>query len=199
MFVVANCTVRDNACNGITATANGPAFHHNTCVRNTVGITIHRTSTVINNTCHANTSHGIAWTNSGVWSEGTEIRNNLLTSNGGYGLLDGGTPNPLRDGNGYWNNTSGTRSTTAPTGAYNVSPYVHAWDAIFTGDPYTNAATDDYTLNNTAGAGAACKGVNRGWVAGKSPLYRQDIGAHQTMSSSSSSGVGSIFDPGVFG
>lgn len=78
------------------------------------------------------------------------VINNVITNNSGYGINVGTTWESLYhilvDHNAFLNNTSGLRN--------NVS--AGANDVTLTADPYTSRATDDFTLNNTAGGGAAC-------------------------------------------
>lgn len=95
------------------------------------------------------------------------IMYNLITNHSGagdIGLQSAGTTSGdvvfLVDGNFYWNNTT-HKSGTFMDGDNDVT---------LTADPYTDSANDDYSLNNTAGGGAACRG------AGPNNL---DIGYHQ--------------------
>lgn len=77
------------------------------------------------------------------------IINSLFTNNGGYGLnAASGADNYIEqaDYNAYYNNTSGARN--------NLS--AGANDVTLSTDPYTNASSDDYTLNSTSGGGADC-------------------------------------------
>lgn len=53
-----------------------------------------------------------------------------------------------------------------------------------TGDPFTNAASEDFTLNNTAGAGAACRAASDLWGG------YLDIGAVQHQDSGGGGGTG---------
>jgi hypothetical protein len=83
------------------------------------------------------------------------VCNNLITSNGGYGINAQTTwhEQGIFDYNAYYNNTSGLRNnlTAGPN------------DVTLTADPYTSESTDDYTLNATAGGGAACKDAGYGY------------------------------------
>lgn len=79
---------------------------------------------------------------------GFYIVNNLITDNGGWGIDLSTTQIAVRGNNVDWNafrnNTSGT-ITGKDAGANDIT---------LTADPYTDAANDDYSLNNTAGGGA---------------------------------------------
>jgi hypothetical protein len=81
----------------------------------------------------------------------------------------------LGDGNGYWNNTTGTReygsdgtygsTPTAVTNPINaVGAYGNNLDVVVTSvagsnNPFTNDAGNDFTLNSTTGAGALLRGA----------------------------------------
>ena len=78
------------------------------------------------------------------------IYNCLMVGNGGYGINTdtAGSGIPDRgyvDLNAFYNNTSGNYSETVLAGANDIT---------LTADPFTDAANDDYSLNNTAGGGA---------------------------------------------
>jgi len=94
------------------------------------------------------------------------MENMILVNNGGYGFKSATAGTPAlshQDGNAFYNNTSGARlnmdDTTGVNGVTGVT-YTRT-DITLTGDPFTNAAAGDFTLNNTAGAGAACRSVGR--------------------------------------
>ena len=82
-----------------------------------------------------------------------QIYNCLMVGNGGYAINTDteGSGIPDRgylDYNAFYNNTSGNFNETALSGAN---------DIILTVDPFTSASTRDYSLNNTAGGGAALR------------------------------------------
>lgn len=53
-------------------------------------------------------------------------------------------------------------------------------DITLSGDPFTSAGTGDYSLNNTAGAGASCRGAGYPQTfAGGTTTSRMDLGAAQ--------------------
>lgn len=129
---------------------------------------------VMNNTLEGNQGDGIrigTGNNGACWS--AEIFDNLCTNNVGYGLnapsgadrFFGVRP----DFNAFYNNTAGARN--------NVSAGDH--DVTLTADPYTNAAGADYTLNTTAGGGAACRGAGILLPGTATVGSRFDIGALQ--------------------
>lgn len=96
-----------------------------------------------------------------------EVHGNLLTNNGRYGLnVSGSGSSRAFDGNAYRNNSSGQISAYA-TGILALGAWTNARDVTLTADPYTNVTVSggvltnaDYSLNNTAGGGAACRAVS---------------------------------------
>ena len=84
--------------------------------------------------------------------------NNIVSNNIGYGVnfLSGTNPSSLTtyaDFNAFWQNTSGHRN--------NIS--AGANDVTLTADPFVDAAAGDFTLNSTAGGGAACEDAGLGY------------------------------------
>jgi hypothetical protein len=155
---------------------------------------------VRNNTVHNNGRHGI--NNTGGIPTAWVVLNNILTSNGGYGLVGGPTTalpaDPAYDGNAYYNNTSGARNNLdSTTGIYGVAAYTNTHDVTLTGSPYvggTTGSTANFGLNNTVGAGAACRavGVPAAWPGNSGTTGFLDMGAVQHQDSGGSSGpVGS--------
>ena len=90
------------------------------------------------------------------------------------------------DGNAYWNNTTGARnngdSTAAPN---NVNAYTNVYDKILSGTPYNSGV---FTLNNTAGAGADCRGTAVPTTIG-GDATSCDMGAIQATASGSAGGL----------
>lgn len=85
----------------------------------------------------------------------TAILNNTITNNTGSGINLSGTASAnalgyryLINYNAYYNN--GSNYTGVQPGAN---------DVLLTASPYNNPSAGDYTLNNTAGGGAACQGA----------------------------------------
>jgi hypothetical protein len=103
------------------------------------------------------------------------IANNIFDSNGAYGV----------------NFTSGGSSTFVPAGMANnayrgngTAARVNCGEepgaVTLTADPFTNAASDDYSLNAVAGGGAACRAAGvPGAIAGGLTTGYADIGAVQ--------------------
>ena len=100
------------------------------------------------------------------------IRNCIFVNNGGFGVKTLGqlALDYLADYNAFYNNTSGARSG-AVAGAHDVT---------LTGGPFVNAASGNFALNTTAGAGAACRAVGYpGVLPGGLTTGYLDIGAAQ--------------------
>lgn len=80
-----------------------------------------------------------------------EIANCILTQNAAYDL-NLITNSPARDNISFHHNAFYTTGTAA-----RLNAIASEGDITLTGSPFTNAAANDYTLNNTAGAGADCR------------------------------------------
>lgn len=171
------CYIHDNLTNGIQApTLVNSAY---TITRNVVskngaagilgtaaGLSMLQ---VVGNTIYNNTTDGIKTTT--TLTDGVFIQNNIVTNNGGYGInLGAAGMNNYIDYNAFLTNTSGPYN--------NCSAGSH--DVALSGAPYTNAAGGDFTLNNTAGAGAACRAAGSpGTIKGATGTGYIDIGAFQ--------------------
>ena len=110
------------------------------------------------------------------------VSNNILVNNAAYGIscatagmLDG-TQAVVRC-NAFYNNTSGARQNFA-TGE---------GDVTLSGVPFTNAGSADFSLDNTASEGAACRSVawpsSVGAVGATAGTNYQDIGPLQAQAS----------------
>lgn len=161
------CYIHGNTGNGITANMNGGTdFAGEVIIDRTVlynnggkgavcqgGTTVGAMFVPIITHCAfvSNTSDGL---NSTLMSSGSGItvRNCIFDSNGGWGFNPRSSQwGPLSIfANAYFNNTSGTVSNSA---------FVGIGDVTLTGSPFNNPSGDDFALNSTAGAGAACKGA----------------------------------------
>jgi hypothetical protein len=132
-----------------------------------VAVNATNNNTVIkNNACRGNTGAGILW--SGTWTNTNHVLaciNNICTNNLRYGLEIADGTSDLEgtcwiDFNAYHNNTSGaTLNLPAGQGANDVT---------LSGDPFTDAAGGDWSLDNVAGEGAAC-GPDQGPDPGGGP------------------------------
>jgi hypothetical protein len=90
--------------------------------------------------------------------------------------------------NAFYSNTSGPRNN------YTAGPN----DVTLTGDPFTNAAAGDFSLNNTAGAGAACRAAGfPGVFPGGLTTGYLDIGAVQHQDAGGGGGRSHILSGGA--
>lgn len=106
------------------------------------------------------------------------LDSNIFDSNGAFGVTLVQTPVALFNrNNAYRNNTSGNRSNL-PVGQ---------GDIVLTGSPFTNPATGDFSLNNTAGSGAACRAAGFPGVLAVGGTGYIDIGPLQHQDSGGSS------------
>lgn len=197
---VTDCNIHDNACPGMLIQSGTVIMFCK--ITNNTGASSDgiqnggQQSTIRNNTIYGNGRHGINHSNSTNFYFCTFVRDNLLVSNGGYGQKgpgSGGSPaGPWWDGNAYYNNTSGTRNqlddtTTNPING--ASPYTNTLDVILTASPFTDAAGGDFSLNNTAGGGAAVRGTaTPGAMPGVSQVGYMDFGALQAQASAAGGG-----------
>lgn len=158
-MVIDHCLIYDNTNDGLVAEMDASPL------------------TVKNSTFHGNGGDGISVVAGLAVSlqAGFILLNNIFDSNLGYGV--GGLVNTdnimlENDYNAYRNNSSGPRN--------NLSAGPN--DVTLTADPFTDQASGDFTLNNTAGGGAACR------AAGYPDFL--DIGAEQHEDAGGGSGGG---------
>jgi len=127
------------------------------------------------------------------------ILNNIFSTNGGYGLnysAGNGFAATLHwDGNAYYNNTSGTINNLSDVSSNpidGVAPYFMSRNVICSGDPFVSASTNNFQLNNTASAGAACRatGITNTFpgMTGSNSVGYKDMGAVQHQDPASTSG-----------
>lgn len=118
--------------------------------------------TIRNNTFYNCGRDGIRVAN--FFLVGSTVQNNIFDTMGGCGInatVAGIAYQPGWDGNAYRANTGGTLCgfDTGPTNPVNASPqYTNAFDVSLSVSPFTSAGGNDFTLNNTAGGGAAVRG-----------------------------------------
>jgi len=193
---VQRCYVHDNTGSGIMLTGAGASAAYNVIANNTGansnGILVNNSglNVIVNNTIYNNGLDGIQFqSNNNALGANSIVRNNLLISNARYGLngdtLGAGWGKfPQWDGNAYFGNGTAGRNnaddtgTTVPINAAN--PYSNTLDVTLSGNPFTNAAGHDFTLNSTAGAGAAAKGTaTPGALPGLSQSGSMSFGALQ--------------------
>jgi hypothetical protein len=131
-------------------------------------------TTLTGNTVYNNGRDGIRFERNYSSIQGL-VENNIVVSNAGYGFNMVSAPGhsatiPNGNFNFFYNNTSGPRNNY-PAGANDVS---------LSGSPFTNAAGGDFSLNNTAGAGALVRAAGfPGTMPGGLTVGYRDGGAAQ--------------------
>ena len=183
------CSVHDSATNN--AQGFSLNFNSSTCifciVYNFTGTTadcfvsVGENSKIINSVAYGCSRDGVRL---GLNAGTMQIKNFVAVSNGGWGIniSAGGMPAGLEDYNAFYNNTSGTvNGVTA--GAHDVT---------LTGDPFTNVAGGDFSLNNTSGAGAALRGVGLFGIMNYGGTGYMDIGPLQAQPSSGGGAFGFV-------
>ncbi len=112
------------------------------------------------------------------------FKGNIIEGNGGAGLNAVSSAMLYMINNGFYNNTSGKYPAgVIPTG--NIRGEVN-----YSSTAFTNAAGGDFSLNNTAGAGASLRAVGaRSPIIGSSTNTYHDIGAAQHQDSGGGGGL----------
>jgi hypothetical protein len=144
--------------------------------------------TVLRNSIYNCTNDGCRLTSN---AQNTRVQHNIFANNGGYGMKwNGFTANQLSNlgvvmlNNAFYGNTSGAMS---PSGLAALG--VSEGEVTLTGDPFTGAASGDFSLNATSGAGAACRaaGFPSVFPGGLTSNF-SDIGAAQHQDSGGGGG-----------
>lgn len=167
-----NCVIVDNVGDGIECSANGGIIIVNNCI-------------IANNG-----GDGISMGSTGSDGAGTPFIyaiNSIIYGNGAFGITFGANGGIVVNANtAYGANTSGNFGA-------NITELVSTIVAL-SGDPFTNAAAGDYTLNNTAGAGASCReaGFPGAWDSATMTGY-MSIGTMQLQSGGGSGSSASAY------
>jgi len=151
--------IHNNSGSGLySLSSNNLIVEQSIIASNTVGInaTVSATVVRISSSSIANNSGDGVTVASLTATAPFVARNCIFYGNGGYGVNLSAffaTSTNISGHNAYGSNTSGNRNNfSAGTG-----------DVALTANPFTNAAAGDYSLNSTAGGGAACKGAGTQW------------------------------------
>lgn len=102
------------------------------------------------NCTYYNCNKGIDCSNQGV----SAVENNIFEQCTTAISFGGGQQTVMRK-NAFYNNTTKRSGTYRPAADWE--------DVTLTGSPFTDAANANFALNNTAGAGAACKNAGHQW------------------------------------
>lgn len=196
---------------GVTLILDGAYIHDNTCVglvtnnvliltncifaRNTgassdgLSITSSATASLVSNCIFdSNGRDGFRTANTSPAIRGCIYKNNIFTSNAGFGInfSGGGFTQFLSEvsNNAYYNNTLGPRNLISPENG----------STTLTGNPFTNVSLGDYSLNNIVGAGSSCRAAGYlGLFPGGLSIGYSDIGAVQHLNNTSNSIINGVF------
>jgi hypothetical protein len=125
----------------------------------TIGINnLSGTVTVREVTCANNGSDGLYIANS--WGGRYSVANSLFYGNGLWGIaLKSGAPTMdasfIATANAFGGNVRGSYGIVSTSTV--ATPTINRGDVTLTADPFTDSASDDYSLNSAAGGGAACQ------------------------------------------
>jgi len=165
-YFIENCTIKSNGGNGINMQVSAPGTSNNAYIW----------AVVKNNNIINNTLNGIVFQANVTSAPGSLLAwNNIIDSNGGFGILAGGTPQLGLAmlsffSNAYRANTSGNISQVPPG----------IGDVTLSADPFVNRAGNNFALNSTAGGGTACKGTGFPGTLQIGGTGHIDIGALQS-------------------
>ena len=184
-----NCTAHHNTGTNVSGViSSGTLVTLNNCILaangkdGVVSLTVNICLELDQVTCYGNTGAGVNVTGNNA---DLLVSNSLLANNGTYGVSSTGTGAQARLVNSaFWSNT-----TAATNGAIDDSGTVTCSAA-----PMTDPANGDFSLNTTAGGGAACRGAGRGKFPLDPSQYTKtttgfpDIGAVQSQAGAASVG-----------
>lgn len=169
------CTFRDNAAKGVSLVGPSGVGTFSRCIfaRNGTGVYCAGSSSIQARHCVFQ-GHTLTGTNYGGVSVATAqfvFELNVVYGNAGYGVNVAGQGLTLavNRNNAYGGNAAADRLALAAGTA----------DVALSGDPFVNATGNDFSLNNVAGAGAACRGLAVAIAGGATTGY-PDAGAAQS-------------------
>lgn len=190
--------IHDNTGNGLSFNANANGAQTGMVVGFTIvksntssgllnaytgGITSISQLNVFNSIFMLNGADGIRSAN--LSSNSLQVYNSLFDTNTGFGINAQNSGNQLGTcivvANGFFGNTTAAISTSVPSDCISGS-------VTLTGSPFTNAAGNNFALNNTAGAGAAAKATGFPGVLTIGGTGYMDIGPLQSQTGASSGG-----------
>jgi len=143
----------------VAAAANNVDISRNLIVGNAVGVTTGALQggcpLIADNTIALNTSHALSLSDE-TGPTVYDLENNIIYGNGGYGVNAAATCWVIPGTNAFGDNDSGDWHASAVK-------LVAGSDIALSADPFTDSANDDYSLNNDAGGGAACRNAGFQW------------------------------------
>ena len=173
-MVLLRCTIYNNTGYGLYIQGNEPGCQ----------------VVVINCNFVSNTNNGLDFSQNNYIGIGQLfVSNSIFVSNGGYGIAsalttggDGSLCTFIGLYNAFYNNTNGNYQSLS----------AQASDIALTGSPFNSPSGGDFSLNGTAGMGAACKAAGyQGTLAGAvggTTSAAIDLGAVQSASSGGGGG-----------
>lgn len=178
--------------------ASGPVVDRCLITGGTTGVRVGASGNVcsfvaINSVFYGQSGDGLRITTNTIAAQDLVV-NNIFYSIGGYGI-NAATPN----GSVASTYTAGGRNAfgACTSGQRNLFPAGPS-DITLSADPFTNAGTNDFSLNNTAGGGAACRAAGfPGTIAGGLTTGYLDVGLAQHQDSGGSAGM--LFVPNLDG
>lgn len=161
-IVISSCHIHDNGGWGVNKDAAfGLILINSIFARNTtggaqanLGSTGANGQSFVANHCifEDNGGPGLRLGSTGTSHDPVLLANNIFYDNGTYGVEHSSAQVPLNHTG--WGNAFGANTTAARNNVATLPG-----DITLSADPFTNRASDDYSLNSTAGGGAACKDV----------------------------------------
>lgn len=142
------CVAIDNEVPGWILSSTYAGCSDSLFIRNSIGVLASADGYYVNRCVFAdNVSDGIQ-TSGTIYN--MMYTDNIFVGNGGYGLNYVQRHGNMLAGNAFYGNTSG-----AMNGVFDT--LVSSGNLNLTGDPFIDRANDDYRLNDTPGAGGACR------------------------------------------
>lgn len=191
-----DCLIHDNAATAVTLAGSNPGDIYNCIFDSNTGTALNISAAsagnlgmnIIGCDFYNNGSNAINFGATSNTPVSIRIENCIFDSNGGYGIVAAtanlftSTYSVRLKNNAFYNNTSGQTSQMA-TGSNHVT---------LTSSPFTNAGSQDFSLNSTAGGGADCAGAGRptiiGCGTGTSRTSYPDIGTLQKQATNGAGG-----------
>lgn len=182
---IRNCYIHDNVCSGVFLGTGGNSVAASIIESNSGassdGIYCGSGTLITDNTIYNNGRDGILDDSAtGIWRH---WKRNIISNNGRYGINSNlAVPASYDcDGNAYYSNTSGNRNNCDSTANNSAAgAYTNTLDVILSGSPFVDGPNGNFALNNTSGAGAACRAAGfPGTFPGGLTTSYLDMGASQ--------------------
>ena len=179
-----NCFAKNCSANGFNTVVQTRWTDFQNCIASGCG-----TGFELNNSWSQCPSNCVAYNCSGdgfkaLYGDLFYSRACIAVNNGGFGFNYGsGSGQSMLMDCATFGNTSGRKSSTG-------TPDLEIRPVVLLGDPFTDAANDDFTLNNTPSQGAECNQVQSSMIAGVDVSL--DIGAINSVTGGGGGGTYSL-------